>query len=92
VAAHDGLVHLDLARQGRVEGLRLHGETDAMAHEPRGLLGDPQIAGELVRAAALLAGRIQPDRREPLGERDRGILEDRPLLDGELLAAVLAAP
>jgi hypothetical protein len=92
LAAHDGLVYLDLAREGSVEAVRVHGEPDAVGDEPRGLLGDAQVAGELVGAAALLAGRVEPDRGEPLGEWDGAVLEDRPLLDAELLAAVLAAP
>ena len=91
VAADDGLVGFNLTGQRAVEAFDLHRESDAVRNEPRGLLRDAQVAGELVRAAPLLR-RVEPDGRQPLREGDRAVLEDRPLLDAELLAALLAAP
>jgi hypothetical protein len=45
-----------------------------------------------MRADPVLAVGDQPHGDEPLVERDRGVLEDRPDLDAELLLAGLALP
>ncbi len=93
-----GLVGLDLAVD--LHALRLeqraglHGEADAVEHEPRRLLRDPDGAVDLVGGHAVLAVGDHPDRDEPLVQAERAVLEDRPDLGGELAAGVdrLALP
>lgn len=91
LAADEALVHFDFARQP-FEGLRLHGEPNAMENEPGGLLRDPESASEFVRADPVLAVCDKPDGDEPLVQADSGVLEDRADLDAELLLAALALP
>ena len=83
-------IGLDLASE-LVEGAALHGEPDAVQHEPCGLLGDMDPARDLIGTDPVLRVADQPHSREPLVEADRRILEDGPDLDGELLARVLPA-
>src|SRR5271168_3691943 len=72
LAAYKGFVNLKLATIAAhlLPRAVLEGETDAVQHEPRGLLSDLQIAGNLVAADAVLAVHYQPDRHEPLVESD----------------------
>ena len=63
-----------------------------MEHEPCGLLGYTKIAGQLVRTDSVFAVDEHPDGGQPQGQLDRGVLEDRADLDGELLPAVSALP
>ena len=58
------------------EGFFLHCQTDAMQHEPCGLLGDAEIAGNLIRANAILAVCNHPYGNKPFVERDWRILEN----------------
>jgi hypothetical protein len=90
LAAEIGLVRLNFALQGRVERLGFGGMAKPMQHEPRGFLGDADILGELGAGDALLVRRDEVDRHEPLVQPDLAVLEDRPDLDREPLAAVAA--
>ena len=49
-----------------LDAARLHGETDAVKHEPCTLLCDAQSAVYLVRTDPVLCIRYQPDRGQPL--------------------------
>lgn len=91
LAADVGLVGFDFAAHFR-EGLRLHGETDSVQHEPRRLLRDTQGPRGLVGADAVLAVHGHPEARKPLVQADRRILEDGPELNRELLLASGALP
>src|SRR5579871_80198 len=65
---------------------------DAMEHEPCALLGDLQGARHFCAANAILAVADHPESGHPFVHAERGILEDRTDLDGELLLAALAEP
>ena len=69
------LIHFDFATKF-VEGSILHGETDAMKHEPRSLLGDAKTTMDFITADSVFAVDDKPCGREPLFQRERGILED----------------
>ena len=89
----EGLVNLDLAVH-LVEAFRLHGEPDAVEHEPGGLLSDADRAVDFVGADAVLGVGDEPHGSEPLVERDGRVLKDGSDLGGELLLRVdgLALP
>jgi hypothetical protein len=91
LAADESLVHFDLARH-LVERACLDRETDAVGHEPGGLLRDAEIAGDLVGADAVLAVHDEPQGGQPLFQGDRAVLENSPDLGRELLLAALALP
>jgi hypothetical protein len=81
--ADESLVDLDLTGQlAAVFALQRKAQT--RQHEPRGLLGHFQGARQLVAADAVLAVDDEPQRREPLLQRERGILEHGPDLEREL--------
>src|ERR1044072_5027778 len=90
-AADESLVGFNLAVH-RVEAAVLQREPDAMVHEPRALLSHTSGAGELVGANTVLAVDHHPERRKPLVQAKRRILEDGADLDAELLFAALALP
>jgi hypothetical protein len=92
-SADEGLVDLDLAAH-LLEGSSLHRQADSVEHEPRGLLRDAQRTVKLIGADPVLGAGEQPDRRQPLVEPNRAVLEDGADLDRELLPWVLdlAAP
>ncbi len=75
-----------------LEGAGLHGESDAVEHEPGGLLSGADCPPEFVGGDAVLGVGDQPNGRKPLVEAERRVLEDRAELDGELLLAPLALP
>src|SRR5688572_4732189 len=83
-------VNLSCAAQGVATSMR-HRGPDAPQHEPRGFLGDVEGPAHFVGADPILGVGNQPQGREPLVQPERGILEDRADLDGELLAAGLCA-
>ena len=91
LAADEGLINFDVTAE-LVERLRLNREPQTKEHEPRGLLGDAKVAGNLVAADAVLAVHKHPHGRQPLGERNRAVLKNRADLDAELLAAFAALP
>lgn len=74
------------------EVLVVHRKTNAVQHEPCGFLGDAESAANFVRANAVLRIHDKPNGNHPLIHAERGILEDGPDLDGELLLAALAEP
>src|SRR5882724_6291169 len=63
-----------------------------MQHEPRRLLSNFQIAGNLITGDAILAVHYQPDRHEPLVEGNGRLLEDGSSLHRKLFAASTAFP
>jgi hypothetical protein len=75
LAADERFVSLDLAVH-LVERLGVNGHPQTVQHEPRGFLGDAQIAGQFVAADAVLAVDEHPHGGQPLREGNRGILED----------------
>ncbi len=75
-----------------LERAGLHGVADSVEHKPCRLLGDAEGASEFMRRDAVLAVGDEPDGGKPLVESERGVLEDRPDLERELLLAPLALP
>lgn len=86
-----GFVNFDFATGTAelYERIGLHGETDAMQHEPRGFLGDAERPVNFVGADAVLAVGDHPNGDKPLIERERRVLKDSPDLYRELLARML---
>lgn len=76
------------------EGFVLHGESDAVQHEPCRLLSDPDSPRHLIAADTVAAVDQHPDSGEPLIKRDGGILKDGSYFGGELPLGVdaLALP
>lgn len=88
LAADVSLVNL-MGTVGLLEGSGLHGEPDAVEHEPRGFLSDAKRPRHFVRTDAVLVVDQHPHRGEPLAQADRAILEDRSHFGGELALGVL---
>lgn len=86
LAADKGLVDLDHAFE---HGDEFVGQdfTHTVEDEPCGLLGDAKLAGEFVGGDAFLEVAKEVHRHEPRVKAEIGTLEDRAVLDGELLAA-----
>lgn len=81
----------NLARSAeRRIGLHLERFADAMRHEPRGLVGDPEHPVKLVRADPFLRRAHKVRGHQPLVKRNLGTLENCSDRDGELLAAIPA--
>lgn len=68
----------------------LHGEPDALKHEPRGFLSDANGAVNFVGADPVLGIGDHPDSGEPLVQPDGATLKDGSNLDRELTPRVLA--
>jgi hypothetical protein len=64
-----------------------HGGAQAVIHEPRRLLGDADMLGQLDAGNALAGGGNQVNGDEPLAERHFAGPEYRTGLDGEVLFA-----
>jgi hypothetical protein len=62
----------------------LHCQSDAMQHEPCGLLSDAKSAANLVGANTVLAIGDHPNSNKPLVQANRRILKDCPDLDRKL--------
>jgi hypothetical protein len=75
-----------------VNGPMVHGIPQAMKHEPGSLLGNLQIAGDLVRTNAVLAVSDHPHCAEPLIKLDGAVFKDSPDFHRELLTAIKASP
>jgi len=92
LAADEGLIRLDLATiaANLHQGTALHGETDAMKHEPSSFLSDAEGTGKLTRANCVLSRNDNPDRRKPLLKAECRVLEDGSHLRSELTLAVCA--
>src|ERR1017187_1847646 len=84
LATDESFVGLDFAAQLASKELILHGETDAVEHEPCCLLRDLHVAGDLVAADPILAIGEEPGRGQPLVETDGGILHHGSNLDRKL--------
>lgn len=69
-----------------------HCQPQAVQHKPRGFLRDFERPRNLARRNAITVAGEQPDRRQPLGERNRRIFKDCPNLGRELPLAVVAVP
>ncbi len=70
----------------------MESKTDAVHHEPCGLLSNSKSAANLIGANPVLGVHDEPNGNHPLVHAERGILEDGSDLDGELLLTVLAEP
>ena len=70
--------------------ISLHGESDAVQHEPCGLLGDADSAGHFIGTDAIFAIGDHPNGNEPLVETDWRILENGSDFDAELPMVVNA--
>src|SRR5712671_4339743 len=75
-AADEGLVNFDLAAEWPIERFGLSGFAEPMRHEPRGFLRHADITGELSAGNPFLVTGDEPDRDEPLAERQLRVLED----------------
>src|SRR6266700_3015977 len=84
--ADESFVYFDLAPASAKfqNGAVLHRKTDAMEHEPCGLLSNAKSATHFVGTDSVLAVRNHPNSDEPLVERQGGIFHDGSDLDGEL--------
>ena len=92
-AADESFVHFHRATVSATqlgEGLSLHRKPNAMQHEPRRFLCDAKSAVEFIAGNAVLRVIEQPERRAPLIETDRRILEHGPDLEREFLFLVIA--
>jgi len=88
LATDEGFVGFDFSTKLSA-GFGLKSKPDTLQHEPRSLLGNAQIAANLVAADAVLAVAEQPNSGEPLVQAERRIFKDGSDLDGELTAFVL---
>jgi len=83
-----GLVYLDFALK-LPEPSALHGEPNAVQHEPAGFLRDTKRPRHFVGADPVLVVDDHPHGGQPLVQADGRILENGPNLDAELRARVL---
>jgi len=70
--------------------LALECKPDTVQHEPRGFLGHAKRTVKLPRGNAILRISDQPNRRKPLIQTKRRILEDGPSLESELALRVMS--
>jgi len=91
-AANESFVYFDLAPASAEFQNRaiLHCKTNAVKHEPCGLLSDAKSAANFIGTNSVFAVSHHPHSDEPLIEWERGILKDGSNLDRELFASVLA--
>lgn len=83
-SANESFVNLDFTAELPACTFILHGEPDALKHEPRRLLTNANCAMQFITAHAVLAICQLPHRQQPLIESDRRVLKDRPDFDREL--------
>lgn len=95
LAADEGFIHFHFtsrsAHLGRVERI-LHCQPQALQHEPCRLLCNAKRAVNLHARHSVLTIAKHPERSHPLVESERGILENRPDLQRELLITATAEP
>jgi hypothetical protein len=93
LAANERFIYFNLSRE-LAAVFSLHGEPDALKHEPSGLLADSSSTVDLITRNAVLTIGHHPHSQEPLIKRDRRIFKDSPSLDAELgmVMAGLALP
>jgi len=89
--ADESLVGLHVAAELPKPGV-LHRKPEPVEHEPSGLLGHAQVAGNFVGRDPVLAVDEHPSAGKPEVKADGGILEQSPDLGGELLLAAGTAP
>jgi hypothetical protein len=89
LAADESLVHFDFSREASAGNVVLHGEADAVAHEPCGLLCNAEGPVKFPGAIPVLAVGNHPSGCEPFVQADRGVFEDGSDLDGELPLGML---
>lgn len=94
LAADESLVRFNFfARAAELrERLILHGEANAVHHEPSRLLRDSERPRNFVRTDSVLGIHNQPDRDHPLVHAECRVLENRADFDSELLFASLTEP
>ena len=90
-AADVGFVNLNVAADF-LKALVVHGEAQAVQHEPCGLLGDTKVARDFVAADAVLAVDEHPQGREPLIQTNWAVFEDAADLHRKLFLAASALP
>jgi len=84
LATHEGLVNLNFVAELSASEIVLHGQPEALKHEPCGLLRYSQRSVKFPRANAVLAICDHPHGHKPLVQANRRILKDRSDLDGKL--------
>ena len=84
-----GFIHFNLAVQHGLTGFH-HGGTDAMAEIPCGLVAHAERALNLTGRHSLLCFTEQERGKEPLCQRQVGVIENRAGGDGKLVVAILA--
>lgn len=92
LAADEGFVHFNLSAEFLSEEMIMPGQSEALEHEPCGLLSDPEATGNFATADTLLAIDQHPESSHPLVQAERRILEDRSNLERELLLTLVAEP
>src|SRR5207253_2479792 len=70
LAADEGFVRLDFAGKLASKEIILHNQSDAMEHEPCGLLSDFQVTRNFVTADSVLTVSDKPSSSEPLVQTD----------------------
>jgi hypothetical protein len=86
LATDERFVNLDFTLQLGC-GFVLHGFTNPMEHEPRRLLSQSEITGDLATANTIPAVGNQPHGGKPLVETDGRFIQYRSNLNGELFPA-----
>jgi len=84
----EGFVSFNVPAELAAAGI-LHGESNAVQHEPCGLLSDADSFGEFVATDAVLAIGDQPYRNQPLVDAEWRIFHDAADLHGELPPLVI---
>ena len=87
-SANKRFASLNRVGKWAVKRLRSRGMTEAMQHEPSGLLRDRYVLGQLSAGDTLIVRGDQPDRHKPLLQADFAVLENCANLDGEALFAI----
>ena len=88
--SNEGLIDFDFAADLGTKEIVLHYHSDAMQHEPCGLLSNLHITSNLVAANSVFAVGDEPSCGEPFVERDRRIFHDGTNLDGELALGMVS--
>src|SRR4029077_20642768 len=83
LAANEGFVNFHFTAELRAKEIILQSQPDSMQHEPCRLLGDFQVACDLIATDAVLAVRQKPCCRQPFIEGNWAVLKNGSHLDGE---------
>lgn len=86
LATDERLIDFDFPAQFG-SALVLHRFTNAVQHEPRGFLSNPEVTGNLARTDTISAVGNHPHNRKPLLKADRGLIQDRSDFNRELFPA-----